>query len=226
MKMEKNNRWYLLLGIMSLMIVAMIAMPYILFENIKQTTNRVIAPVEDINQQLRTQVSELMHPTPTILPDPVSIIHEMRSLSRLETIQYSVEKIITAESGQDEFKFLFGDRLIFVAHGNVVAGIDLADISTDDIEIEGEELVIHLPEPEVFIATLDNDKSYIYDRTLGILTKGNTNLETDARKAAEEEILKAALEDGILEKAGINGEVFLDRFLQNLGYKKVVFSQE
>ena len=224
--MEKDNRWYLLFGIMILMIVAMIAMPYILFENIKKTTNRVIAPVEDINQQLRTQVSELMHPTPTILPDPVSIIHEMRSLSRLETIQYSVEKIITAELGQDEFKFLFGDRLIFVAHGNVVAGIDLANIGPDDIEIEGEELMIHLPDPEVFIATLDNEKSYIYDRTLGILTKGDTNLETDARKVAEEEILKAALEDGILEKAGINGEVFLDRFLQNLGYKKVIFSQE
>ena len=224
--MEKDNRWYLLMGIMILMIVAMIAMPFILFENIRQTTNRVIDPVEDINQQLRTQVSELMHPTPTILPDPVSIIHEMRSLSRLETIQYSVEKIITAEIGQDEFKFLFGDRLIFVAHGNVIAGIDLADINPDDIEVEGEELIIHLPEPEVFIATLDNDKSYIYDRSLGILTKGDTNLETNARKVAEEEILKAAIEDGIIEKASINGEVFLDRFLQNFGYKKVTFIRE
>jgi len=224
--MEKDNRWYLLIGIMILMIVAMIAMPFILFENIRQTTNRVIDPVEDINQQLRTQVSELMHPTPTILPDPVTIIHEMRSLSRLETIQYSVEKIITAEIGQDEFKFLFGDRLIFVAHGNVIAGIDLADINPDDIELEGEELIIHLPEPEVFIATLDNDKSYIYDRSLGILTKGDTNLETNARKVAEEEILKAAIEDGIIEKASINGEVFLDRFLQNFGYKKVTFIRE
>ncbi len=224
--MEKDNRWYLLMGIMILMIVAMIAMPFILFENIRQTTNRVIDPVEDINQQLRTQVSELMHPTPTILPDPVTIIHEMRSLSRLETIQYSVEKIITAEIGQDEFKFLFGDRLIFVAHGNVIAGIDLADINPDDIEVEGEELIIHLPEPEVFIATLDNDKSYIYDRSLGILTKGDTNLETNARKVAEEEILKAAIEDGIIEKASINGEVFLDRFLQNFGYKKVTFIRE
>jgi hypothetical protein len=224
--MKNDNRWYLLLGILILLILTIIAMPFILFDKISQTTNRVIAPVEEVNQQLRTQVSELMHPTPTILPDPVSIIHEMQSLSRLETFQYSVEKIITAELGQNEFEFLFGDRLIFVAHGNVVAGIDLADINPDDIEIEGEELVIHLPEPEVFIATLDNDKSYIYDRTLGILTKGDTNLETDARKAAEEEILKAALEDGILEKAGINGEVFLDRFLQNLGYENVTFSQE
>ncbi len=224
--MGKDYRWFILLGIMILMIMAMIAMPLILFENIKQTTHRVIAPVEDINQQLRTQVSELMHPTPTILPDPVSIIHEMRSLSRLETIQYSVEKIITAEIGQNEFKFLFGDRLIFVAHGNVIAGIDLADINPDDIEIQGEELIIHLPEPEVFIATLDNDKSYIYDRSLGILTKGDTNLETNARKVAEEEILKAALEDGIIEKASINGEVFLQRFLQNFGYKKVTFIQK
>ena len=224
--MEKGYKWYILLGIILFMIVALIATPFILFENIKQTTNRVIAPIEEVNQQLRTQVSELMHPTPTILPDPVTIIHEMRSLSRLETIQYSVEKIITAELGQNEFKFLFGDRLIFVAHGNVIAGIDLARIGPDDIKTKGEELIVHLPDPEVFIATLDNEKSYIYDRSLGILTKGDTNLETNARKIAEEEILKAALEDGIMEKASINGEVFLDRFLQNFGYNKVTFIQD
>ena len=54
------------------------------------------------------------------------------------------------------------------------------------------------PPAEVFIATLDNQKSYVYDRETGIFTKGVNDLETLARQAAEQEILKAAMEDGIL----------------------------
>ena len=80
-------------------------------------TQQTLAPITDTTNTLRTQVAKVLHPTPTILPDPVTIINEVRSLARLETIQYSVEKIITAETGQEVFGPLFGDRLLFVAHG-------------------------------------------------------------------------------------------------------------
>ena len=72
---------------------------------------------------MKTEVAQLLHPTPTIIPDPVTIIHEVRSLARLESIQYSVEKVITAEIAQGQFDFLFGDKLLFVAHGTVIAGV-------------------------------------------------------------------------------------------------------
>ncbi len=48
-------------------------------------------------------------------------------------------------------------------------------------------------------------------------------METDARQAAEEEILNAALEDGILEQAQNNAESFLERLFNDLGYDYVVF---
>ncbi len=147
----------------------------------------------------------------------------MRTLSRLETIQYSVEKIITAELGQGEFAFLFGDRLLFVAHGVVIAGVDLSTLDYDDIWFEGENIFINMPDAEIFIATLDNDKSYVYTRDQGILTKGDQNLETQARQVAEDEIEKAALEDGILEQAQKNAEIFLEIFLSGLGFDHVVF---
>jgi hypothetical protein len=164
-----------------------------------------------------------MHPTPTILPDPITIIHEVRSLARLETLQYSIEKIITADSGQGDWGFLFGDKLIFVAHGRVIAGIDLEKIKTEDIRFEKDVLHMKLPEAELFSVALDNEKSYVYDRETGIFTSGNVNLETLARQSAEEEIRKAALEDGILEQAKMNGENFLIRLVRSLGYDEVVF---
>jgi len=165
----------------------------------------------------------LSNPTPTIIPDPVTIINDVRALARLETIQYSVEKIITAESKQDVFGPLFGDKLLFVAHGVVIAGIDLNQLQAEDMDMRDGVLTVDLPEAEVFIATLDNDKSYVYDRQPGLLTKGESDLETLARQAAETEIREAAIEDGILEQAKLNAEVFLDRLFNSLGFDSVIF---
>jgi hypothetical protein len=173
--------------------------------------------------QFSTQAAELLHPTPTIKPDPVTIVHEVKALARLETIQYSVEKVITAEVGQGAFEWLFGDKLLFVAHGTVIAGVDLNKLRSEDITLEGDTLYISLPEAEVFVATLDNDKSYIYDRDTGLLRKSEKDLETAARQAAEDEILKAALEDGILDQAQTNAESYLYRLLHDLGFPDVVF---
>jgi hypothetical protein len=165
----------------------------------------------------------LLHPTPTVIPDPVTIIRDIQSMARLETIQYSVEKVITAEINQGVFGPLFGDKLLFVAHGYVIAGVDLSKLTVEDLQMDGDVLRVVLPEAEVFVATLNNDDSYVYDRTTGLFRKSDPELETGARQAAEDEILKAALEDGILEQAQINAEAFMERLLNDLGYAIVVF---
>jgi hypothetical protein len=175
---------------------------------------------------IATQVQEIIHPTPTIYPDPVTVIKEVRALSRLETAQYTVEKVITAETGQGVFRALFGDRLLFVAHGQVIAGVDLSRIQQSDISAapDGRVTVI-VPAAEVFVATLDNDKSYVYDRNTGLLTKGDVNLETQARQVAEDEIEKAALEDGILNTAQENAATFLKSLLLSFGFRDVIIVQ-
>lgn len=187
------------------------------------TFNSAVQPFEQSNAALQTQVSQLMNPTPTIIPDPVTYIQEVRALARLETIQYSVEKVITAELGQGNFNFLFGDSLLFVAHGVAIAGIDMSKIQPQDMVLVNGVLNVRLPPAEIFIVTLDNNKSYVYRRETGILTKQTVDLETLARQRAEEEIQKAVLEDGILNQAQNNAELFLYKFFQSLGYRDVVF---
>jgi hypothetical protein len=188
-----------------------------------QNANSALQPLAQANEAMQTQVAQLMNPTPTIIPDPVTYITEIRSLARLETIQYSVEKVITAEIGQGSFNFLFGDKLLFVAHGLVIAGIDMSKIEPQHMRYEGGVLYVTLPPAEVFVATLDNEKSYVYDRDTGIFTKGVNDLETLARQSAEQEILKAAMEDGILTQAQINAESFLTRFFAALGFPNTIF---
>jgi hypothetical protein len=188
-----------------------------------RAAQQAIQPVSEVTSGLSTQISQFLNPTPVVLPNPVTILSEVRSLARLETIQYTVEKVITAEVGQGSFGFLFGDRLLFVAHGEVIAGVDLEKLEPQHLEVRDGVLYVQLPEAEVFVASLDNERSYVYDRTRGALTRGDTNLETAARRVAEQEIASTALEGGVLDIAQDNAESFLYRLFTNVGYNEVIF---
>jgi hypothetical protein len=190
------------------------------------TVQQATSPVTDLSRQIGTQVAGLLQPTPTILPDPVTIVREVRSLARLETIQYTIEKVITAETGQGPFGFLFGDRLLLVAHGTVIAGVDLAQLGPDDVWVdEGGRVYMRLPAAEILVSSLDNEATHVYDRDTGLFTRGSIDLESSARLAAELEIRQAALNDGILEQAQVNAEAFLYRFLRSLEYRDVIFAE-
>jgi hypothetical protein len=106
----------------------------------------------------------------------------------------------------------------------VLAGVDLEKMEPQDIRLEGNVVSITLPPAEIFVTTLDNDKSYVYNRQTGIFSHGDVNLETIARRAAEDEIQKAAIDDGILRLAQQNAENYLDRLVRSLGYTDVIFS--
>lgn len=220
----KRGYW-IAIGVLLLLLAGAVAAPFIIQRVVSKMVDQTLAPVEEVNTQLKTQIADLLYPTPTIIPDPITIVREVRTLARLETIQYSIEKVITAEVGQGAFGFLIGDRLLFVAHGYVIAGVDLEKLGPNDIAIEGETVYVTLPEAEIFVATLDNEKSYVYDRTQGILSQGDPNLETNARRVAEQEIEKAAIEDGILKLANQNAEYILAKLIVSLGYKDVVFEK-
>lgn len=218
--MDEKKGWFLVVAILAIMMVMMVFFAWALYDMLQKT----VSPVQSMTGELATQVSSVLNPTPTILPSPLTIIRDIRALARLETIQFTVEKVITAEKNQENIVArLFGDKLILVAHGNVIAGFDLGKLGADQIEVKDGVLFLSLPEPEIFVAALDNEKSYVYDRDTGLLTKGDVHLESAARVAAEKAIETAAIEDGILELARQNGETYLSRLLGDLGYPNVVF---
>jgi hypothetical protein len=214
------NRKTLLLIVVLLVVVAAVVYAA---SSVTRSINSTLDPLQRANSQLGTQVSQLLHPTPTIIPDPVTIINEVQALARLETIRFTVEKVITAETNQGVLAPLFGDRLLFVAHGYVIGGVDMSKIKPDNLWLDGTVLHVRLPAAEVLVATLDNGKSYVYDRQTGLLTQADPSLESQARLAAEQEILKSALADGILDQATVNAKTYLTWFFEAAGYKQVTF---
>jgi len=206
-----------------ILILVGIAAIWFLVSLVMNRINNTLNPLQQANHELGTQVANLLHPTPTIIPDPVTIINEVQSLARLETIRYTVEKVITAEVNQGVLGPLFGDRLLFVAHGYVIAGIDMSKIKPEDMWLVGGMLNVRLPVTEVLVATLDNDKSYVYDRETGLFTHGDPTLETQVRQVAEQEILKAVTAEGILDQATTNAQTYLRWFFETLGYRQINF---
>ncbi len=217
----KNN------NLLSLLIIGVIGVAaYFIVQTVRETSQAATAPFQQVNEAnraLQTQMADLLHPTPTIIPDPITYINEIRALARLETIQYSVEKVITGQTGGGTFESLFGDKILFVGHGTVIAGIDMDKLKPEDMRFENGVLTVRLPPAEIFIAALDNEKSYVYNRDTGLLAKPDPNLETLVRQSAEQEILKAALEDGILNQAQINAEAYLFKFFSALGFPNTIF---
>jgi hypothetical protein len=217
----KNN------SLLSLLIIGVVLVAaYFIVQTIRESAQAATAPFQQVNQAnqaLQTQVSNLLNPTPTIIPDPVTYINEVRALARLETIQYSVEKVIEGKVGEGTFGFLFEDKLLFIAHGTVIAGIDMSKLQPEHMRFENGVLTVKLPPAEILIVALDNEKSRVYNRETGILAQPDVNLETLVRQQAEQEILKGALEDGILEQAQVNAEAYLFKFFAALGYPNTIF---
>jgi hypothetical protein len=155
--------------------------------------------------------------------DRASVIKEMRSLQRLETASFTLEKIIDGgTTGDNVFQqFLFGDKILLIAHGQVIAGFDFSQFSENDITIDGTKIKITLPKPQILTTTLDNTQTKVYDRQKGILNPGSKDLEANARAAAEKSIKEAACTGGILNQATDNGRKQLTALLTALHFTEI-----
>jgi hypothetical protein len=181
----------------------------------------VTNPVGDLVRQL------VVEATPVILPNPVIIVEEINSLARLETTSYSFQDVLQIERNQDTLFGAFGESLLFVAYGDVIAGVDLSKMQPEDIQVVSPTQVnIRLPAAEIFFADLDNERSYVADRDRGLFARVDRDLETTIRQEAEDRMYEAALENGILETADQEAQKFMLSFLQELGFEEIVYAEQ
>ena len=117
---------------------------------------------------------------------------------------------------------LYGDKILLIAHANVVAGFDLSKLNPELVEVKGTKLQITLPAPEILYSRLDNEQTRVYDRKLGLFTKGDPGLESQARAAAEQSIRLAACEGQILVTAADNGRKQFQTMFASAGFTEVI----
>jgi hypothetical protein len=162
----------------------------------------------------------------TIRPSP-NVILAVRDLSRLETTDYHVERVIELA---DEQERLFGlvhakDALLLVAAGDVVAGVDLGKLADPDVTVDwpNHRATVHLPEPEIFSVAIDNARTHVVTRATDTLATRKEELEGRARNEAESSMRQGALEAGVLARAKAGAERAVRDLLHGLGVSDVTF---
>jgi hypothetical protein len=151
-----------------------------------------------------------------------TVVQHIQQLQRLETVVYSMEKIVTGEQASQYLpKLLVGDRLLLIVHGDVTAGVDLAALDPSRVRISDKSIDLNLPDPMVFSTRLDNARTRVYERQTGLFSTPDPQLETEVRRAAERELTRAALDGGILKTAAANARTTLTSLLLGLGFETV-----
>jgi len=153
-----------------------------------------------------------------------TVVDRIQRLQRLETVVYTIDRLVTGAKENPIFPdFLAGDRLLMLVHGEVVAGIDFSNLKSGDVRVEGKQIHLHLPAPQVFSTRLDSARTRVYSRQTGLLVPTDPNLETQVRQEAERQLQEAALADGILRTAQQNATSTITSLLQGLGFEKIEF---
>jgi hypothetical protein len=151
-----------------------------------------------------------------------TVVEKIRQLSRLETVVYSLDKIVEGQRQSPYLPdFLAGDKLLLVAHGEVIAGIDLGQLTPSDVQVNDNAVHVRLPMAQILSSRIDNTRTRVYSRTTGLLVPTDPNLESEVRQTAEQQIVQAALDDGILDKARQNARASVTTLLYGLGFHAV-----
>ena len=160
-----------------------------------------------------------------ITQDTTAVVKEIRALNRWETSSFTVEKIIDSGTNGNIFQqFLFGNRILLIAQGEVIGGFDLSSFSEKDVTINGSSIEIRLPAPQILVARIDNSKTRVYDRQKGLLVPSNNNLESDALSSAQKSIQDAACSEGILTAALTNARSQLTSILSSFHFTNVTIT--
>jgi Protein of unknown function (DUF4230) len=169
-----------------------------------------------------TVATELTGRTVRIDTSQPTVVARIQRLQRLETVNYTMDKIVEGErEGRVLPEFLTGDKLLLVAHGQAIAGVDLGQLTNRDVAIDGRTVRVHLPDAQIFTVALDSEKSRVYSRETGILVPVDPDLESEVRAKAEENLRQSALAAGILATAHQNACSTLRTLLLNLGFDQV-----
>lgn len=184
----------------------------------------VVSSLQDLVDAVPTpgDLAAVFEPEPyeEIGPVVISSIRDMSNLTTVETVQYT---IVDKGTDQGWLEWARGDSVQLFAVARIGAGIDMSGISVQNVSLDDQGVVeITVPAAEIQYVSVDNEATQILDRETGLFTKGDPRLETDARQVAEEVLVQAALDEGVLADAEANARQILTDFLLGLGYRDVV----
>jgi len=175
------------------------------------------------SENLLLLVNNIINPPPKITP--LQVLTQVRSASELTTAIVVAEVVTRVEQENDPILFIIPNpptRLIYVGYGEVRAGFDLTQITEDNISIQGGQVILTLPPPQILSAGLNADRSGIYDVDEPWLGELHADTVNTAQQDAMALIMEQACAQDIFGQANQNAEVEFVRLLGVLAFDEVI----
>jgi hypothetical protein len=157
--------------------------------------------------------------------DSPAIVRQIQGLSELVSVKYTVQKVVGLE---EKKKPVGSEKLLLIVQAEVLAGVDLAELTPRSLQIlPGENIKLALPPARIFHIVVDDNQTKVWDRQITWWTpwvSPDPDLERQARLSASAAVKQAALDMGILDQARRNAESVIRNLLQALGAKSITLS--
>ncbi|MCB1251366.1 MAG: DUF4230 domain-containing protein [Acidimicrobiales bacterium] len=164
--------------------------------------------------------------------DHAVVLAELRDLSRYVAATGRFTTVVDIEQDADYLPdFVKGERVIYVAEGDVEGYVDFSQLGDDAIEVseDGSTITVRVPEPELTEADLDAERSYVAARDRGLLdrfedavTSGDPTDDQQLVQRAEDKLSTAADESELRALAQQNTRTFLEGIFTAAGFERVI----
>ena len=153
------------------------------------------------------------------------VVKQVQDSSELTTAIFTMEAVVPTQQDATMGGMVIGStKLLYIAHGQVRAGIDLSKIGLTDVQAVGDALTVRLPMPKLLDSKIDVSRSSVYDYSRGALGLGPDvapQLQTLAQQKALLKITDAACEKGILTQANDRAKLVIGQLLKVPAYKTI-----
>ncbi len=153
------------------------------------------------------------------------VVKQVQEASELTTAIFTMEAVVPTQQDANIAGFVVGStKLLYLAYGQVRAGVDLSQIKATDIQAQGDRLIVRLPAPKLLDRKIDVSRSNVYDYNRGFLGLGPDaapTLQTLAQQKALERITTAACNEGILQKANDRAKLVVSQLVKVPPYATV-----
>lgn len=158
------------------------------------------------------------------------VVQQIRGASELTTAVFSMEAVVPTSSTRTFANYEIGKTtLIYIAKGEVRAGVDLSAIAPQNIQASGDVLRVMLPPAAIIDKKIDVGQSKVFDYDRGFLGLGPDRapeLQDQAQEVALQKLIFAACQEGILQEASDRAEQVVTQLLQNTGFEQVLVESQ
>ena len=149
-------------------------------------------------------------PVEPIVENSIPIVERIRNIQELSTTVQTMETIVPTSASRKLGDLPLGTtKLLYIARGEIKAGVDLSELTSSDIKVTANSIEVNLPAAKILDSKIDVNHSRVYDYDRGFLNLGPDvapQLQTLAQRKTLAQMVDTACNEDILRQANIKAK--------------------